>query len=162
MEFARVRLGTGINLNPEYISLAKTLNHIVEEIQIIWPGRLIETKFELDEPVYCDSKRIAQLFSNLLSNALQHGSKNDPAVVTAYSNDSVFSLTITNTGKQISPEKMEHLFKPFTLSDNKESNDGLGLGLYISAEIAKAHGGTLEAVSTEAETSFSFTMASQR
>jgi signal transduction histidine kinase len=159
MEFARARLGAGINLEKESIALDNTLKHVIDELQIIWPDRLIEANFDLKAPVYCDAKRIAQLFSNILSNSLQHGDVNDPAVVVAYSHESVFSLTVTNTGKQIPALKMKHMFEPFTRSETKEGSDGLGLGLFISSEIAKAHGGSLEAKSTEKETSFKFTLS---
>jgi sigma-B regulation protein RsbU (phosphoserine phosphatase) len=51
---------------------------------------------------------------------------------------------------------MDRLFQPFTREDVRPSKQGLGLGLYISAEIARAHGGSLTVSSDDAETRFTF------
>jgi sigma-B regulation protein RsbU (phosphoserine phosphatase) len=53
---------------------------------------------------------------------------------------------------------LQRIFEPFSRGTLRPSLQGLGLGLYISHEIAKAHGGTLEVVSTDAETRFTFRM----
>jgi sigma-B regulation protein RsbU (phosphoserine phosphatase) len=53
---------------------------------------------------------------------------------------------------------MEQLFHPFFRGEARPSRQGLGLGLYIVSEIAKAHGGELHVTSTEEETRFTFTM----
>jgi signal transduction histidine kinase len=69
-----------------------------------------------------------------------------------------FELAVINSGPPIRPEAMDSLFKPFFRSLVQPSKAGLGLGLYIASEIAKAHGGTLEAVSDESATMFRFTI----
>jgi signal transduction histidine kinase len=69
-----------------------------------------------------------------------------------------FELSVANAGHPIPQEAMARLFLPFSRGRVQSSQQGLGLGLYISAEIAKAHGGTLDAVSSEAETRFTFRM----
>lgn len=154
LDFARGRLGAGIVLNSHDSStLTSMLNQIVSELQTINPGRIIETSFEIHIPVYCDENRIAQLFSNLLGNAILHGDKNAPIKINASVKKDLFILTVTNSGKQIPADTLEIVFQPFHKGD-REGNKGLGLGLYIAAEIAKAHQGKLIAASTVEETSF--------
>jgi len=155
LDFARGRLGEGITLvlKPDD-QLDEALNHVITELNIIWPVITIDSQINLQGIVYCDSKRIAQLFSNLLGNALTHGKKDAPVTVTAANNNGEFILTVANRGNKIPGAAMERLFQPFSRGEIKPGQQGLGLGLYISSEIAKAHGGKLEVSSTDEETIF--------
>jgi sigma-B regulation protein RsbU (phosphoserine phosphatase) len=65
-------------------------------------------------------------------------------------------LSVANAGTPISEAAMKNLFKPFHRGVNEMK--GLGLGLYIALEIARAHGGTLDATSTPDQTRFTFKM----
>jgi signal transduction histidine kinase len=159
MDFARARLGEGIVLNiTENESPEVILTHIIEELKLIWPNRIIETDFTQLNPFNCDGKRIGQLFSNLLTNALTHGNANDPVMVTASCDEAGLKLAVSNSGEQISPDAMKHLFKPFSRGELKKNQQGLGLGLYIASEIARAHNGTLSVDSTSQRTAFTLTI----
>jgi signal transduction histidine kinase len=158
MDFARGRLGSGIILHPVNESLAAPLRHVIEELQLIYPDSRIDTHFDLNEPLYCDTKRIAQSFSNLLGNALSHGTPGRPVTVRAASGTSGLSLSIHNFGRSIPEEVLEQIFEPFTRGAGDADHEGLGLGLYISSEIARAHGGTLRAASAEGEIIFTLTV----
>lgn len=156
LDFASGRLGGGITLalkNDEL--LTDLLNQVLTELQLIWPDRMINAEFNITRPVSCDKRRIAQLFSNLLSNALTHGEKDTPVKVKAFNAENEFVLSVSNSAKQISEETMERLFQPFSRGDIKPGQKGLGLGLYIASEIAKAHDGTLTVCCTEGEICFS-------
>ena len=77
MDFARGRLGGGLALGDKVpTDLEPVLHQVVAEIVLDHPDRTIEATFELKRPVTCDPARIAQMFSNLLGNAVTHG---DPA-----------------------------------------------------------------------------------
>jgi signal transduction histidine kinase len=67
-------------------------------------------------------------------------------------------LYVINAGEPIPAEAFDRLFEPFTREDNRPSQQGLGLGLFIASEISKAHDGELSAKSTSAETRFTFRM----
>ena len=163
LDFARGRLGGGLSLNQaSKESLEPILNHVIEELRIIWPERTIKTIYNLTEPVYCDSARIAQLFSNILGNALTYSNADSPVTVKASSNTSDFILSVSNNGDQISNAAMDRLFQPFFRGDVESKKQGLGLGLYISAEIARAHGGKLNVFSTPNQTTFTLQMAANR
>jgi phosphoserine phosphatase RsbU/P len=159
LDFALGRLGGGISLDRDTpASVEPVLQQVVEELRASYPERTIETDFRLSEPVYCDPSRLGQLVSNLLSNALTHGAEGAPVRVHATTDTVNFELSVANAGPPIAPEMMAHLFEPFFRGEVRKSQKGLGLGLHIAAEIAKAHGGTLNVVSTDAETRFTFVM----
>lgn len=159
LDFARGRLGEGIILN--YNSnepLAPILSQVVDELKMVWPEREIKVEFDLAHPVNCDGTRVAQLFSNILGNALTHGQKNSPVTVLASSNNNQLVLTVSNLGEKIPEQAMEKLFHPFSRGELRDGQQGLGLGLYIASEIAKAHQGTLTVHSTDQKTVFTFTI----
>lgn len=161
LDFARGRLGGGITLERSAnTTMEVTLSQVITELQAIWPSRTIDTKFNLTEPVDCDSKRIAQLFSNLLGNALTYGRADSPVKVDATSENGEFILCVANSGEKIPVSTQERLFQPFSRGKFEKSKEGLGLGLYIASEIARAHDGTLEATSSEEETCFTLTIRS--
>lgn len=161
LDFARGRLGGGINLMVSSQPLEPALQQVVDELQSTHPESVIETEFLMSAPVQADPVRIGQLLSNLLGNALTHGEPGKPVLVTAKT-DGRFELAVRNSGQAISPEAMARLFLPFARGEVRPSKQGLGLGLYIASEIAKAHGGVIDVTSNEEETCFTFRMPPQR
>lgn len=159
LDLARGRLGGGISLHrTEAELLEPVLREVIAEMSASQPGRIVEASFHLSTPVNCDRGRIAQLFSNLLGNALIYGSADQPVRVDARSNESGLELSVANAGEPIPAAAAEFLFHPFYRSTTTEHRDGLGLGLFIAHEIAVAHGGTLNVESTPEETRFTFRM----
>jgi signal transduction histidine kinase len=162
LDFARGRLGGGI---PAVLSqendLVDELQNVIDEVQHAHAERTIEVVIAIGHAVTCDARRIAQLLANLLINAVIHGAHDQPVHVTAKSDSDAFELSVTNGGQPIPAEKIACLFQPFSRAANSASQAGLGLGLYIAAEIAKSHHGTLQVSSTEAATSFVFRMPTQ-
>jgi signal transduction histidine kinase len=157
MDFARGRLGGGLTLNRDADDdLEPVLWKVIAELKAGRPDRVVETMFALIEPVNCDRSRIAQLFSNLLSNALAYGPMDQPVRVRAISDGDDFELSVANAGEPIPAAALQHLFQPFYRAALVKNREGLGLGLYIAHEIATAHGGTLEVTSTRGQTCFTF------
>jgi sigma-B regulation protein RsbU (phosphoserine phosphatase) len=154
MDFARTRLGQGIVLDRRKTDLSPVLQHVAQEIKTIYPERKIIVSLELAEFIDCDPDRLGQLVSNLLANAVNHGFSHTPVYLHSSVNDEHLEIVVTNNGEQISPDLQEILFTPFTREANNPARNGLGLGLYISAEIAKAHNAILTCNSTMKETRF--------
>ncbi|HWE26694.1 MAG TPA: ATP-binding protein, partial [Polyangia bacterium] len=99
-----------------------------------------------------DAGRLAQVLSNLVANAIQHSAEDPIRVVAADAGDGV-TLEVHNRCEPIPAESIARLFEPFHRSD--ATARGLGLGLYIVREIARAHRGAVEVRSTAADgTSF--------
>jgi signal transduction histidine kinase len=158
LDFARGRLGGGIPLRRRPQSLAPTLNQVIAELRASAPERKIEAEINLTEQVDCDAERIAQLFSNLLGNSITHGTAAAPVRVRAATTDGAFELSVTNSGEAIPADAMERLFQPFHRMSALDTHQGLGLGLYIASEIARAHDGTIDVTSSPEETRFAFRM----
>ena len=157
LDFARGRLGGGLPLTlVREDHLETTLEQVVAELRTAWPDRVIQTDIALNRSVVCDRARVAQLFSNLLANALTHGDPSAPVGVRARSEDGGFELSVVNAGEPIPPETIDRLFQPFSRASVRPGQEGLGLGLYIASEISRAHGGSLEVVSNPTETRFTF------
>jgi len=158
LDLARGRLGGGIALNRATQSLEPVLNQVIAELRAGFPESQIEADFDLTQQVDCDSGRVAQLFSNLLGNALTHGTPGAPVRVRANTHKDEFELSVANAGEPIPPEAINRLFQPF-YRVAQDSGQGLGLGLYIASEIAGAHGGRLDVASSPLETRFTFRMS---
>lgn len=157
MDFARGRLGGGLSMTRVTdANLETTLEQVIAEVQSAWPDRVILSEVALSRPVAYDSARISQLFSNLLANALTHGDPAGPVRVSARSDDSGFELSVANFGEPLSPATINRLFLPFSRASAAPGQQGLGLGLYIASEIARAHEGSLEVASSPEETRFTF------
>jgi signal transduction histidine kinase len=158
MDFARARLGSGISLNLRTDKLEPLLRQVIAELHAGHPGRRIEAHFDLPQSITADHVRLAQLFSNLVANALSHGDAEKPVKVCAAVDGATFTLSVANAGEPIPPAAMAQLFQPFSRGAVRPTQQGLGLGLYIASEIARAHGGTIEVESSAAETRFTFSM----
>jgi K+-sensing histidine kinase KdpD len=159
LDFARGRLGDGLAVERQVTGdLKHALEEVIEELRTSQPDREILSEFDIAGNVHCDNARLAQMLSNLVANALTHGAEDRPVIVRANTSPGVFELSVSNHGELIPPEVASELFKPFVRGAVRPSQQGLGLGLYICAEIAKAHCGTLVATSTTAETRFTFRM----
>jgi signal transduction histidine kinase len=163
MDFARTRLGGGFKLKRiAEAQLRPVLEQVVDELRAAWPDQAIATDFSIDRGVNCDPNRIAQLTSNLIGNALKHGDGKTPVRVFAATTAECFELSVANSGAPIAPEVIEKLFQPFFRGAQQSTYEGLGLGLYIASEIARAHGGRLDVISSGAETRFTLRIPSAR
>jgi signal transduction histidine kinase len=96
--------------------------------------------------VRCDPERIQQLASNLLGNAMTHGAAQEEVRFDARMIGADLLLEVWNGGEPIAEDVMAKVFAPFWR--RTAAREGLGLGLYICAQIVKSHRGTLEATST--------------
>lgn len=159
MDFARGRLGGGLTLTRAVSGdLNGILEHVVAEMRTHCPECEIQSDIAIERPVSVDAGRVGQLLSNLLSNALTHGTPAGTIQVRARSSQAGFELTVSNQGQPIPPETVERLFHPFARGASTTDSTGLGLGLYIASEIANAHGGTLSVSSDWLETRFTFAL----
>ncbi len=158
MDLARARMGGGISLEIAEYDLALTLGHVVDEIRLAHPDRSILAEFDLPERLLVDQLRLAQMVSNLVANAVMHGAEDQPVRIVAKLATGQLQISVTNGGAPIAPDILARLFQPFRRGELRASMQGLGLGLYIASEIAKAHKGTIAVCSDDMETCFTFSM----
>lgn len=159
VDFTRGRMGSGISLNMRrHDNIHETLEQVVDELRGLHPQREIRAAFAPLHCLHCDLERLAQLLSNLLKNALVHGSAEAPVQVEARSEDGRFVLTVSNEGRELPQDVLGQLFKPYWRAASRPGSEGLGLGLYIVDQIARAHGGRIDAVSGAGRTAFTFVL----
>ena len=160
IDLARSRLGGGLVLtNRRHADLRGDLQQVIDELATACPDRRIVYQAELATPAWCEPPRIARLLSNLVSNALKYGDAAEPVRVLARSNDHEgLVLSVANAGPAIAPEVMQGLFEPYFRGAPQAGQEGLGLGLYIVTQIARAHGGAVDVVSDATQTRFTFRM----
>lgn len=157
LDLARGRLGGGLPVSTaQLIDLPAAVNEVIDELRTAHVSRIVNVTIELDRAVCGDRGRIQQLVSNLVSNALTHGSPSAPVQVVVSTRGGELEISVHNDGTPISAETQSSIFDAFSRHSTDESRpDGLGLGLYICQEIAKAHGGDVSVTSTqEAGTTF--------
>ena len=161
LDFASGRLDGDIVLDRDADEpVEPVLRAVIAECHAYWPDRTIEVAFAIDAAVKCDRGRIAHLCSNLLRNALAYGAPDQPVRVRAATVGGVFELSVANAGEPLSAEAQERLLRPYVRGMERPGPHGAGLGLFVAAAIARAHGGRLEVRSTPEETCFTFRMKS--
>ena len=159
VDFTRGRMGGGIavTMEPQH-ALQASFEQVIAELRGAHPHSTIVAEFDMQGGVMADAGRLGQLLSNLLKNALVHGDAAQPVLVSVRQADGQLDVKVSNQGEPIAPELAVQLFKPFFRGNPGSREKGLGLGLFIVAEIAKSHGGEIAVVSDDAATTFSFTM----
>jgi len=105
----------------------------------------IEKEYAVMPEIPCDATQIQQVFINILVNAGQAMGGAGKLRLRTWRDDNFAYAKISDSGPGITPEHLKHLFEPFFTT--KPIGQGLGLGLHISYDILRAHGGTLEASS---------------
>ncbi len=134
-----------LRLTPEDIEVNELVNEIVEEMQPTMPHHRLITQLAAPSTIYADKLRLGQVLTNLLSNAMKYSPNADRIVVkTAVANETV-TVCVQDFGMGIPQDKQGRLFERFYRVEEptQPAVSGLGLGLYISSEIVKRHGGTL-------------------
>lgn len=119
----------------------------------------IEVDASVGLTAFWDSSRMGRVLENVLKNAMVHASANSAVTIRAMQdgqNDGAIILSVSNQGKEISPEHLEHVFDRFYRGDTArgQTTGGAGLGLAIAKEIVEAHGGEIRAESEDGLTTF--------
>ncbi|HET6604216.1 MAG TPA: sensor histidine kinase [Xanthomonadaceae bacterium] len=151
--YTRTQLGGGMPMSPVGGDVAEACELAVADARATYP----ETTFELDTTADLhgafDPVRMHQLLVNLLLNAAQYGAKGEPVLVTARRDGASAHVQVNNRGPVISESSLREIFKPLVQlaagPGDARPTGSMGLGLFVAHEIALAHGGTLEASSSE-------------
>lgn len=155
LDLTRLRVGGGIALSPGSADLRQLAEQAVLEFADVRPG--IQLEVTGDTVGTWDAARILQIISNLICNAVRHGSPDAPIriIIDGTRGDAVV-LRVHNSGSPIPEELRDVLFEPFRRSDGRgRGRHGLGLGLYITQQLVLAHEGSVSFESScEAGTCF--------
>lgn len=152
MDFTRIRAGGGMPVSLVPAEMGAIFHAVLDEIAAGSPGATFDLDLQDSLVGVWDPDRIAQVFSNLLNNALTHGTQGAPIQIIARGDAATVTFEIRNQGPPIPAEDLPHIFEPFRRVETTErAAEGLGLGLHIAREIVQAHGGELSVESTPDE-----------
>jgi sigma-B regulation protein RsbU (phosphoserine phosphatase) len=157
LDFTQARLGSGLSVRRMPLDLHAVVAEAVAELALAAPGRPIEHRRIGTGACEADPDRLAQLVGNLVGNALAYGAPGRTITVTSAIGEAQCELSVHNHGKPIPPEMQQQLFEPMVRGEHEtRGGRGVGLGLFIVREIARAHRGRMELrSSTEEGTTFS-------
>ncbi|MET0280356.1 MAG: hybrid sensor histidine kinase/response regulator [Steroidobacteraceae bacterium] len=164
LDFSRARLAGGITVVPEPGDLGDFARRVLQEHQAAAPDRAIELSQEGSLRGDFDGERVAQIASNLLGNALQHGARDGAIRVHLDGRDQArVQLSVINPG-EIPVALLGDIFEPFRGRRlvSGERGGGLGLGLYIVRQLAQAHGGDVEVTTGDGLTRFQVSLPRTR
>jgi PAS domain S-box-containing protein len=165
LDLVRSREGGGIPVNRKRADLAAVVREVVEELEASHPGRQIVVSTAGDTSAEIDAERMAEVVSNLAGNALAYSPDGTAVRVEVSGSDGELTLAVHNDGAPIEPETLKTIFAPYRRGAEPGTGPpamrGLGLGLFIVGEIARAHDGTV-AVSSTAEEGTTFTVRLSR
>lgn len=152
LDLTRTRFGDRIPIVRQPMDLEPVCAQVVAELDGLVPAGALRFTAQGDLRGEWDGDRIAQVLSNLVRNAIQHGAEGEPISLVAQGGGFAVTLAIRNAGPAIPARVLGTIFEPMVRHvGGKRTNGGLGLGLYIAAQIVLSHEGTLGVTSTDAD-----------
>lgn len=148
-------MGGGIPVVPAPVELGPLVRAVIDELEAAQPGSRIVLEGDGDEAGVWDPARLTQALSNLIGNAVQHGSGGDVVSVALRGGDERVVIAIHNRGATIDSAQLDGIFNPMKSRDrpindmSRGPTGSLGLGLFIAERIIGAHGGRIEVTSSE-------------
>jgi signal transduction histidine kinase len=155
LEYTRTRLGKTIPINAKRANVEGVLRDSLLEVGAGYPQRSFRVETEHDLNAFVDTERLQQAVTNLLSNAIEHGSPGGSIDLIARKDGASLAIDVSNDGATIPPETLQVIFDPLMqVAADKRGEKRLGLGLFVAREIALGHGGSIAARSTDRRTTF--------
>ncbi len=153
LDFTKARLGGGISLYRMPMELHHLTRAVVDEARMSFPEREVRLEASGDGQGEWDSDRVAQILTNLITNALKYSPPGTPVLVRTLGEPESVVLEVHNQGLPIPLAVLDHLFQPMRRGTSQADSVGrsIGLGLFIVDHIVRAHGGTIDVRSSEAE-----------
>ncbi|MDP9205089.1 MAG: sensor histidine kinase [Gemmatimonadota bacterium] len=150
LDFTRSRLGGGIPIAPATMNMGKAVHDVVNELLAANPGRKIQIDARGSLQGEWDCARMTQVLTNLMGNALEHGSDRTIVTVKVEGDQKEVAVAVHNRAAPIPEDQIEGIFSPMKrqgTADGPSAN--LGLGLYIADQIVHAHQGRIDVESSE-------------
>lgn len=141
LDFSVSAAGLAIHVAPQEADLRGIAESVIEELQVVDPKLQVKVRVAGDLRGSWDEGRLEQVITNLVANAARYGEPGAPVEVRLAGDDAEVSVEVRNRGEPIPAQVQDRLFLPFVRASRK--GPGLGLGLFIVRELARAHGGTV-------------------
>jgi heavy metal sensor kinase len=148
LELARLDAGQE-TLHRDNINLASLVQDSVKFVRALAAEARVQIHCDLAEvQISCDASRIAQVITNLLTNAINYNYVNGEIRITTRREGGTAVLTVADTGQGIAPSAIPRVFERFFMADESRSAGNTGLGLSICKAIVEAHGGSISVTSS--------------
>jgi signal transduction histidine kinase len=159
LDVVRSQLGGGIPVTHAEVELGDVVTSVVGEMSLAYPDARFEPRLGSVRGRW-DRDRLAQVISNLIGNAIQHGEKQTPVWIETERAGEHAVLRVRNrSATPLTDEQKSRIFIPFRRTKHPTgSGSGLGLGLYIASEILRAHDGEISVESDPTTTTFTVTL----
>jgi PAS domain S-box-containing protein len=145
LDASRLAAGRELELQREPVELGELVREIAERFEPELERTGTELQVQAPAPLcgQWDRSRMDQLITNLVSNAIKYGNSKPVQIALDQPEPGKARITVTDRGIGIPPRDIPFIFSPFYRVADKHTYSGLGLGLYIVAEIVKGHGGEI-------------------
>ncbi|WP_316850508.1 sensor histidine kinase [Pedobacter agri] len=159
LEMSRIQTGKLV-LDADDINLNLLISEMLEEIKDVHQNHKLTFHGNIDNTIPGDESQIAQVLQNLITNAIKYSPDGKEIKIILSEVSDYVKVSITDYGLGISQEDQKKIFdRFFRVSNIQKHFPGMGIGLYISAQIIKQHGGTLWVDSEPGKgATFSFTL----
>lgn len=154
LDLTRSRLGGGIPIDPDCMDLEETCREVVGAMTLSHPDRPLAVDVLVgDVTGVWDRDRLYQLIANLVGNAIHHGEPRSPIALRLDGSETEVTIEVSNRGVPIPAAVLPTIFDAFRKKRTRHPSrsGGLGLGLFIAQQIARAHGGSISVSSSEPE-----------
>lgn len=153
LEFTRTRFGDSIPIVRTETDVRKILHDVVSEVAATYPSSTLQIETTGELLGQWDPDRLTQALTNLVGNAVHHGSERSPIRVAARGELNEVVISVQNEGPVIPKKQLSQLFEAMKhpRADGARDRRHLGLGLYIVDKIVAAHGGSIDVRSSRAQ-----------
>jgi len=143
--------GGRLQFRESLFSFDGLVTEIVEDLQLSTQHQTFVCEGITNQEIWGDRMRIGQVITNFLTNAMKYAPNTERVILKSYVDTDTLTFSVQDFGPGIPPELQAKIFEPFYRIEDSEqrSAPGLGLGLYIAAEIIQRHGGRIWVESTE-------------
>jgi signal transduction histidine kinase len=150
LTFTEARHGNRIPMHPKCADLHRVVHDTVESLRLEHGSQRIVIEREGSATGDFDEDRISQILTNLVSNAIRYGAREEPVLVRTLGTESALVLEVVNSGPPIPEDERARLFEPLQRgSGSHRLARGFGLGLFIVEQLVSAHHGKVEVESDE-------------
>lgn len=144
LDISKIQSGR-LTIEKQRVNISKILQETVQSSEVLYPSHTLYLNLTEDFIIDVDPVRIEQVFVNLISNAVKYSPNANNVKLKAEKIHDLLYITVQDSGIGIDSSNQHKVFDKFYRIDELSKNDtqGLGIGLYISAEIVKQHNGNI-------------------
>jgi sigma-B regulation protein RsbU (phosphoserine phosphatase) len=153
LDLTRSRLGGGIPIDPKRFDMHDVCRQVIDETETLHPDRPLRVDIRGDLTGVWDSDRIYQLLANLIGNAVQHGEPRSSIDLRIDGGETEVVIEVANRGEPIPAAMLPVVFEAFRQGrmDHPTRTQGLGLGLFITQQVVRSHGGSIAVTSSKSD-----------